>query len=261
MLKKLDAINSKLAKIPSFLWIILLGGSYILKNLWDLLVNSDETLAAVNSYMSQVALEFTGFADDLTWFVYVSTALYGILIFEIILSIVYNYMFRRQYVTAQPLHFKTAARIVFIVANSLSGLFELVGFLNEDFLYYSLYILDFIIYTGAFLTVYFILRESVLNPRWQGSSLRKLYSFYFLFKGFVGVTYMMFALTTEGVALHEKIASSVSLGVIAAAAFLIYRFVMIPALKKERDYIPVPRETHRDDGDSGNSEIFKGYGF
>jgi hypothetical protein len=257
MFRKIDKINKKLAKVPSFLWIILLGGSYILRNLWDLLANSDAQLAEMDAYMSQIAVEFTGFADNLTWLLYFSAAVAGIIGFEIILWIVYNYMSGRQYVNMEQQHFKTTARLVFIFANSLCGLIGLLNFVNEDFLYYYSYIISFAIDTGALVLMYFIMRESILNPRWQGTSLKKLFYFYFFLNGFVTSFYVIMNFSMQS-SLHEIIASLVALALIALSGIAIYYLVVIGALKKERDFIPVPRENHDDDNDN---EIFKGYGF
>lgn len=259
LFQKLDALNKKLAKAPSFLWIVLLGGSYVLRNLWDLIANMDDYLAYMNDSLSQVAVELTGFADNLAWTFYVSTAVLGAIFFELLLWFVYSYMYRRQYVAMEERRFKTAARVIFIIANSLNGVFGLLGFVDENFFYYNSYILRFVIDTGAFLLLYFVLRESVLNPRWQGTALKHLFSFYILLNGAMAAMYVIMSFTEEN-PLHEKIASQVSLGIIIAAGVLINRYVVKEALKKEREYIPVPRERHDDDdGDSG--EIFRGYGF
>ena len=171
---------------------------------------------------------------------------------------IYRFLYNRRYVNKDLLHFKTAARVLYIVANTIFGLFSLISFAAPAFELYNQYIVGFFVFTAAYLVIYLVLTESVIHPKYKGTAFMKLFSFYFLLEGLLNLVYFVVFLTAEDFGLHEKIACGVSLGVIAAAAALIYRFVAKPLLKQEKERIEIiPPE----DAPPPPDEIFRGYGF
>lgn len=257
-MKKVNAIITKLEKVPSAVWILLVGVSYVFANLYSLITTSDQMIASLNEYMAQMAVEFTGFVNNLAWVFYLETGLIGIILFELILMLVYRFLYNRRYVNNNMLHFKTVARVLYILANTVFGLISLISFAAPAFELYNLYIIGFLVFTGAYLVIYLVLTESVVHPKYKGTAFMKLFSFYFLLEGLLNLVYFVVFLTAEDFDLHEKIASGVSLGVIALTAVLIYRFIAKPLLKQEKERIEIiPPE----DTPSPPNEIFRGYGF
>lgn len=262
-MKKLDAIITKLSKVPSAIWILLVGASVMFANLYSLISNSGELIANLNDYMAEMAVEFTGFMDNLAWLFYIESAIIGIVIFELILMFVYRYLYTRRFAKGDMLHFKTAARVIYIVANIVVGLFSLISFAIPEIAVYGSYIFNIIVYTAAYLLIYLVLKESVINPKLAGTAFMKLFTLYFLLEGGITFIYFIISLTVEGYSIHEKIASGVSLAVIAGLAAIIYKFVAKPLLKAEKEYIEIipPRDDGGVPPDNNNNEIFRGYGF
>lgn len=258
-MKRLDAIITKLSKLPSVIWALAVGLSYMFASLYSLATTTDQMIESVNEYMSKMAVEFTGFMNNLEWFFYIETAIIGLVIFEVIIAILYRYLFNRRYISANMPKFKTTARIFYSAANVVVGLFSLISFALPVFEVYNTQIISIFVYTTAYLAVYLVIKPTIINPKYVGTAFMKLFSFYFLLEGVVAGLNLILAATQQPGDIHTTIATAAALAVLATLGALIYKFVALPLKKEELGYIePIPPQQPPT---SPPDEIFRGYGF
>lgn len=258
-MKRLDAIITKLSKLPSAIWVIAVGLSYMFASLYSLATTTGQMIESVNEYMSKMAVEFTGFMNNLEWFFYIETAIIGLVIFEVIIAILYKYLYNRRYISANMPKFKTAARVFYSAANVVVGLFSLISFAAPVFDVYNTQVVSLVAYTAAYLAVYLAIKPTVINPKYVGTAFMKLFSFYFLIEGVFGGLNLILAATQQPNDMHTTISTSVAMAVLAALGILIYKFVALPLKKEELGYIePTPPQQPPT---SPPDEIFRGYGF
>jgi hypothetical protein len=260
-MKKLDSVIRKLEKAPSVIWVILVALSCIFLNLYDLLTTVDELIAMFDDMLSDMAVEFTGFMNNLEWMFYVDVAIIGLIVFELILAIVYRYMYNRGFVSGDAVHFKTAARVAYILANIIIGAFSFISYAAPDFFYYNQFIIRIIVYTAFFLAAYLAVKESIINPKLKGTALQRIITVYFAIEGALNILNFIIALTAEEKDTHAIIARGIALGVIALLAAGIYFLIIKPLIKQEKEYVEIIIHRDTDDTPPPPDEVFRGYGF
>ncbi|MFA5449714.1 MAG: hypothetical protein WC292_04685 [Clostridia bacterium] len=264
MQKSLE-IFDKLKKVPAFVWVILIGLSYVFANYYALRWSYNELLVgmrdgfAASGVDAETLYEVLGqdfFAmlasPGVIVFYLVMSGLIGVIIFEIILHLVYRSLFLRRYTHSDPKSFKQTARVVYIAANAIIGLYSLLFFLVPEVYAFGVEFINFAVYTAALTFGYLIVSHTVIYPQFVAVAFKRLYTLYFVINGIFAV--LSFITVVTGDNMLHIISGAIDVAVIAALAIVINATVYKKLLEREKNYI-IPTPPPEDD------EIYKGFGF
>ncbi len=237
---KVIEIFKKISRTPSWIMVILVMVSYFFADayaiLWDAEVMMSEFMEA--GYV-------TGSSGYYMTMVCIVESLIGVVLFELLISIIYRTMSMRRMVNNNKNFFVQTARAIYIASNIIVGLYSLIYFAYPDIYSIGYLIFNYIVQAGALTFAFFVLSWSVINPLALKDAFFKLYLYYFVILGIFTAFSLLLIVTDGSSSTSDIILYAVRLALIIGSG-LLAQFVLGKRIKTRcESYIPPQHETVR----------------
>ena len=270
MANALKRFYEKLGKLPTWSGMLAVLAAFIVANVPTML-QFDSIWASMWELYSEAVPGFDpqNLPGYYKYMISVISAFIGWGIFELIFYFVSMLILQGSARRMNRKMFSNAVRYTFAVQKLIVGLYSLTAVYAPEVYVYSYKWLDFILLTTLFSFCFLGLKETYVNDNFVFDIYSRLYAIWFIYSGIVTVLNFLMTVLDPTMPVSEIVATSVMLGIVAAAALILY-FTLFKKLKQEQTenrkrFTPPPPPFGQGGFGQGGSdkpddEIFKGYG-
>ena len=263
----LTRIYDKIAKLPSWTGAVAVIAAAVVANIPFMLrfdVIWESMIAEYVNAGFNVENMLSNLPDGYKYVVALLSSLITWGIVELIAYFVLTGVLRGPAPVRNRQYYYNAVRFTYAVYKLIVGLYSLTAVYAPAAYEYAYSWLDFILITTLFTFCYFGIKEKCVNDNFVFNVYSRLYIIWFVYMGVVSVLDFMFVMIDGAMyAVSAKVSSGVLMGLVGAAALILY-FTAYRRLKKEQDdnrrnFTPPP-PPRQGPGGRSDDEIFRGYG-